>query len=172
MTVIHANPGVARWHGPRGYWRPAPGARKVFVGDFRAQNPARTPRWESKVTWAARLFVGCNVGDVPTWTLDHVVKFVKKHYSRPSRPGDSYKGASFVAQRGLWPSEKKKGRRLIEEDSIQVILINTDPKTSTKAFQNQAFDLAQLAARVFDQDQVILEFQRNGITVKTMGVGQ
>lgn len=66
-----------RWGAPdgsaRGHFKP--NGRPV-VG---AGSRILTPNWRSsEPTWAARLFVGFNVGDTPTYEMDDLIQIVRR----------------------------------------------------------------------------------------------
>ena len=150
-TEIRVDPGPSYW--PGGYFRPR--GRVMVHGPRRALNPVE---WSSKVTWSARLFVGLSVGNRKAWTVAQVVALVRRLWRR---------GASFVSQRGLWKSPKSG--RLVPETSVQVILLDLhgDP---LPVFRAEVIRLAEALCSRLRQEQVVVEFQRNGLVKETLGV--
>jgi hypothetical protein len=86
------------------------------------------------VPFTARLFVGLNVGDAPTYSIEDVVRLVRQIRTRQGAPPD----ASFLAQRGLFTGA---GGRVIEEDSVQVVIFNFGQ--DEQLFEREMEDLAQ-----------------------------
>ena len=161
MSTIHANPGRFHYQAPRGGWG-------IFhpVGRLKRQGAHKNPpSWETDVVYAARLFVGFNVDEHPTYTLDDLVKLVKK--VRDAQVG--IPDASFIAQRGLYrhTSGRLKGV-VVEEDGGQVIIINM--ASTPKRFAKEMMNLADIICATFKQESVILEIQKNGIMEKVYGM--
>jgi hypothetical protein len=105
---------------------------------------------------SARLFVGLNVGDTPTHSIEDVVKVV----------GDNYKGsASFIAQKGIYIDDHNHA---IHEDSVQVLLFaDTD---SEEKFLDEMTKLGETLASKLQQESVVLELQKKGISQGVYGV--
>ena len=152
MPIIRANPGIAYW--PGGAFRP--NGRLVQVGA--TANPRA---FESRVTWAGRLFVGFNVGATPKYTLDDLVRVVKA--TRAEHPD-----ASFVAQKGIYTSVVTPGE-VVTEDGGQVIIVNLYG-ASAREFEEEMVALGESIASALEQELVIVEIQRNGVVKKTIGV--
>lgn len=159
MPVIRANTGSLTW--PGGHFRPRGKVR--FVG------PRVNPEdWSSKVTWAARLFVGFNVGDEERYTVDDLVKIVQVDPYFGGKPA-----ASFVAQVGLYTS--RTNGYTTRENGAQVIILNLAEKDDGSRYTVAQFRavMVGLAERICDemeQEEVIVEIQRNGIAREVIGV--
>ncbi len=134
------------------------GARKTFT--------ANRVAFESEPLDAARLFVGFNVGQKPTYRMNDLMAIVQA--VREDQVGAA--DASFVSQRGFYTHEEgpHKGE-LVREDGGQVAVINT-AGSSRADFQRQMTDLATVIAQEMQQELVILELQRDGTTDKVLGV--
>ena len=155
---MQVNPGPASWSSPHGR------------GSFRGRGPfygkTATP---NKVDWAsdspmlaARLFVGFNVGSRPTWNVDQLVELVERVREDQGEKPD----ASFVAQRGIYTSSVDG--ETVTEDGAQVIVL--DLETPEAQFKEEMVQLAEVIARDFEQELVIVEFQKGGLVVQTFGV--
>jgi len=115
----------------------------------------------AKVTWSARLFIGFNVGDKPTWTLAKVVALVKKFRTAQGEDPD----ATFFATRGLYTERKAARSRLINEDGCQVVILNmSDPPKPEAEFRDQMVDLGERLVTRMKQDKIYVEIQRNGLS--------
>lgn len=137
------------------------GALQVHGDRARLSNPVA---WsEEEPMLAARIFVGLKVGDVDKWTVDDVVKTVKRVRTAQVGAPD----ASFVSQKGLYTHEKSG--EVVEEDSVQVVILNT-AGTPHKEFVEQIVSLAEMLALELDQESVIVEIQKGGVHVRTLGV--
>lgn len=143
--------GPTQWTSPSGqnYWKPT--GRPIVI-EVVKENPYA---WKQSEVWSVRLFVGLSVGAVPTWSLDDVVKYVAKHWQKP---------ASFLLQRGIWG----KPPDLIVEDSVQVLIVNTG--VDLQEFKNNMEVLAEQIAKDFEQEEVVLELQKNGVSVALGGI--
>lgn len=126
---------------------------------------AENPRlWSGPPAQASRLFVGLNVGDDPVWSIQDVIEIVAAE--RASQTGDP--SASFIAQKGIF---KHSGGKVVEEDSVQVVVLNLDEETDPESFEHQMVDLATRLAKTLQQELVIVEMQSRGRVDKTIGVG-
>lgn len=113
----------------------------------------------------AILFVGFAVGDgAKTWKMSDLVALVRAQRAGVGRDPS----ASFVAQRGVYRS-KKGTQAIVEEDGAQVVIFPMDKET-LKDFQTDMIALAEHICRQFQQEEVIVEIQRNGAVVRLMGV--
>lgn len=124
------------------------------------KNPAA---WDSDETLAARIFVGLNDGDVPAYTFDQIVEAVKSFREEKHNKV----GASFLAQRGWYLH--KDGKHAVEEDAVQIVIIDVWG-TPRRRFDQEMIELAEELAAVFNQEEVIVEIQKNGVTQRTIGV--
>jgi hypothetical protein len=114
---------------------------------------------------AARIFVGFNVGQAPTWSLGKVMELVKRIRTEQGMPAD----ATFVFQRGFYTHSDGKG--LVEEDGAQIIILNTF-ETPKKKFEQQMRQLADKIAYAMKQEEVIVEFQEGGKAYLTVAMGR
>ncbi len=167
MPVIHADPRPFVWQGKQpgqgGSFRPNGKLIHVLVGNTQAiPNPNAFETAGNKVL-AARLFVGFNVGGKPTWKLPDLVKIVAAVRLKQKRDPD----ASFIAQKGIFTSHLT-GTTIVE-DGAQIILINLHNDPLPK-FRAQMEHLAEVIAKKLKQELIILELQRAGITLRTIGV--
>lgn len=151
------------------HWNPA---RPHRSGTFRPQGRleqhgpeplVRNPRgWGSKETLAARLIVGFSVRSVPTYSLDDLINIVE----RVRREQVKNPSASFVSQRGIYQHHDGE---TVTEDGAQVFIINLEKLTEDE-FTDQMVELAEVVAREMQQEEVIVEIQKNGISQETIGV--
>lgn len=98
---------------------------------------------------SARMFIGLNVGDKPTYTIEDVIAEVAKHYRG---------AASFVAQKGVYVH--MDGKR-VNEDSVQVILFASTE--DEQKFTDEMTAVAEKIAAALKQESIILEIQKKGI---------
>lgn len=130
-------------------------------------------------TYAARLFVGFNVGAKPKWKLDDLVELVQReraqHEVAPAdSPGDTQHvppDATFFATRGLFTHDEddedpKLAGKTIREHGAQVVILSIFGEKK-KQFRENMFALAETIAREMQQASVIVEFQRQGIIQST-----
>lgn len=154
--------------GPKG-WTP----KGRSSGFFRPNGPLirvdpkgvvpNPPTWTSEDPMqAARLFVGFNVGNKPTYKLEQLVSLVRSVRKKQEAKPDS----TFLAQQGIYTG---KDGTSVHEDGAQVIILNTDGIPATD-FRGQMIELAETIAERFRQEEVILEMQRGGMSELTMGV--
>lgn len=158
MPAIPADTRAHSWRatdGRRTSFRP--NGKQHYVGPH--LNPAT---WSTRETWAARFFIGFNVGQETRWGIDHVVELVKRVRALQGRSPD----ASFIAQVGTYTHS---GGEVVTEPGAQVILINTDG-LEPDAFEAEMVQMAEQIAKTFEQESVILEIQKNGVSQVTMGV--
>jgi hypothetical protein len=133
------------------------------IGQITETSYRRNPEaWDTKTTLAARIFVGFNVGDTPTYKLDDLVKVTSKIRLEQGKPN-----ASFLAQKGIY--QHKDGTGIVTEDSGQIIIIDVW-STPKKAFRAEMIELAETIARRMHQEEVVVELQKNGVTQETIGV--
>lgn len=138
-----------------------------LVGWFRptgALRPNRTAWSSEEPMQAARLFVGFNVKDVPTWSMGELVGMVKEIRKEQGAAPDS----SFVAQKGLYAHQKKQGL-IVEEDGAQVIILNV-ADTPPRKFEREVEELTAKLAAEMEQESIILEFQQGGAVYRTLGI--
>jgi len=135
-------------------------SRSASAGEARAskRNIERLPSGGL----SARLFVGLNVGTKPTYTIEDVVKDTIKIRKKQKALPD----ASFLAQRGVYT----QGKTLVEENSVQIIIIDTTG-TPRPEFERKLKTLGVQLRKHFHQDSVILEIQKGGVTQATYSIG-
>lgn len=134
-----------------------------------AQNPVK---WDSRETWAARVIVGFKRKGKKPVTMNQLVKLVRK--IRLEQVGDP--GVSFLAQRGLF---RHDSGTLVDEPGAQVVIINVERvfpdghkvEVSPEEFERQIEELSEDIATRLEQESVIVEIQKNGITQRTFGMG-
>lgn len=160
MPVYPFNHGPLHWNSPQGggWFHPQGG----FFVDGATSFSGKA--WTSSDTLAARIIVGFNVGDVPTWTLDDLTAIVRE--IRQQQAGDP--SASFVMQRGIY-QHRDASKRVVQEDGAQVFIIDTTGLAEA-VFEDQMVWLAEQIAGRLQQETVILEIQRNGITQRVHGI--
>lgn len=111
---------------------------------------------------AARLFVGLNVGDKPTYSVEDVLHEVAKLRDKAGLPADS----SFIAQKGLYT---EPSGHLVEENSVQIIMFDATGSTP-EDFERQIVQLARALREKLDQDSIIVEVQNRGVVQKVLAV--
>lgn len=137
------------WHTPHGVRGWVPTGPPRIHGPDRVQNPIG---WRARETWYARILVGLYVNNQPRWKVSDVSSFVQSV---------GVQGASFVSQRGLWHGSQEK--------SVQVVIFNAPPQqTSLRDFKRNMIALAEMIARAFQQDEVIVDVQKS--SGRTYGV--
>ncbi len=140
-----------------------PNGRMTLEGrraDF-AENPTG---WSSRAPiYAARIFVGFNVGPRPRWTMSDVVQIVKR--VRKGQVGSP--DATFLYQRGLYTS--KEDSSVVDEKGAQIIILNLSGAT-VKEFRAQMIELGEEIAEKLRQEEVIVEIQKGGVSKETIGI--
>lgn len=160
MPAYPFNPSTFTWNpgAPHrgGSFRP----RGRLLARGLVENP---PAWESARTVTGRLIVGFNVGEVPTYSLDHLIAIVERVRRQQVGTPDS----TFIAQKGIYTH--RDGQTVAHEDGAQVFIINLSGATDEE-FQAELVQLAEIVAREMQQETVIVEIQVNGISQVTIGV--
>jgi hypothetical protein len=158
---IDADIRTAHWVGPKHHGSFRPNGKLLVEGREAIANPHT---WDAKgPIWAARLFVGFNVGNKPRWNVDDLMKVVRRVRKKQKRKPD----ASFVAQKGIYTSSRTG--KSVEEKGAQVIILNTEGGTM-RAFEAEILELAEEIARALKQEEVVVEIQKGGLVKKTFGV--
>lgn len=158
---IPANLGFTAWGGPQaGFFRPL---GRVVWG-HRATDLGAV-YFELENTLAARLFVGFSVANEPRWSLDDVILVVREVRERQA-PDDP--SASFIIQKGIY--KYKATGQVVEEDGAQVVIIDTRG-LSYEDFRREIVELGEEIVKRLEQELVVVEIQRDGLVVKTLGVG-
>jgi hypothetical protein len=106
--------------------------------------------------YAARIFVGLNVGKETKWTIDDVIRIVVKTRKAQKRVPD----ASIIAQSGIY---QDKTGDLVVEPSVQIVIIDL-AGTPKAAFLKEMKRLAELLRKQLQQETVILEIQKSGVS--------
>lgn len=120
--------------------------------------------------WAARLFIGGNVGDEPTWSpLDIEDAFLKEWSavveamkSEGILPKSAGAGASVVAQRGVFHGGHP-------ENSVQIVVIN-DLNLEPVVFQQAMVKVAEKLCVVLKQNRIYVDMQLNGLSQRLLSV--
>lgn len=147
-------------------WSPEPGCRSVFLPTGSLQVVGRRPdpgRLASGDTWAARLFVSLNVGSGAVHDLDTLVEVVRR-----VREMQLDGRASFFHQLGRLQHNRRSGAH-VEEPGAQVIVCS-DPDDPPEVFQRDMFVMAEIISGQMDQAPVVVEYQRNGMFQRMMGI--
>lgn len=161
--AIPANLSRARGKAPDGNyrWDFKPNGRPGVLRGSRLL----TPNWKTtEVPWAARLFVGFNVGHEAVYDMEDLITLVKAVRKRQGVPMDS----TFIYQKGVYTHEDDHG--VVTEDGAQVIILNLDPGTSKEVFEAQMIELANVIVDEMQQETVIVEMQQGGIVREIIGV--
>ncbi len=162
MHSLRLNPGPFKF--ARGSFRPT-GALNVHGDVGRASRRHNPAAWRSSDTYAARIIIGFSVGDQPTWTLEDLVSFVREFRTAQGKPD-----ASFLSQRGVYQHrEGSKAGEVVTEDSAQVLIVDVWD-TPRDEFVDEITALAEHFCRVMEQESVIVEFQKNGVTQEVLGI--
>lgn len=165
MPSFPADPRKFHWGSPNG----RSNGRFIPKGQIKWHGPRLNPTlWDAAETWAARMFVGLSIGRDKAWSENDVVQIVKAVREKQVGSPDS----SFIMQRGLYTQTVDGENVVVDETSVQVIIINL-PQWSvpSDAFIEQMVALAEKLAQDLRQMEVIVEIQKNGMTQTTIGVG-
>lgn len=114
------------------------------------------------VPLTARLFVGLNVGQKPTYSVEDAVKLTREIRTRQGALPD----ASFLAQRGLFTDEKT--REIVDENSVQIVVF--DFSGDQEFFEAQIEELAEELAQKFQQQVIYVEMQKAGVPYTVLRV--
>lgn len=96
--------------------------------------------------------------------MDDVVKIVRS--IRTKQSGDP--SSTFVAQRGIY--KHSDSDMVVDEPGAQIILIDSHG-TKMREWRHEMMELAEDIAKKLQQESVVLEIQKNGQSVETIGVG-
>lgn len=104
-------------------------------------------------------------------SLDEVVELVKnvriQQTSESEAPGDGGDpGSTFILQRGLF---RHRTGEIIDEESVRIIILHLTDETSDE-FREHLLKLAETMCEKFNQDELIVEFQKGGVTEDVVGV--
>lgn len=161
--VIPADVKAADWCSPDGRHK----GRFNPYGEIALAYPRQNPvSWtDAGPLYSARIFVGFNVDDKPKWTMEDLVKVVKS--TRRHQVG--IEDHSILYQHGTYTS--KKSRKVNDEKGGQVLVLNLPEYQSTlKQFRSQMIKLAENIRTNLRQEEVILELQKNGYRIESVGV--
>lgn len=161
MPSIPADTRRKTWKAPQGVGGFEPVGRKIFLDEFMPNMAKKS--WHEETTHAARIFVGFSVGDVPTYTVDDLISLVTESRKGKGRKPD----ASYIVQKGVYTS--KFSGEVVTETGAQLIVIDM-AGLSLDEWTSEMEDLAELICRSFQQEEVVLEIQQNGIIKATMGI--
>lgn len=126
------------------------------------ENPVK---WAKKATLAARLFVGFNVGHQQVYKMKDLIDIV-----RGERKSRKKEGATFVAQTGIFEHDADfVTHGVVTEKGAQVIIFDMW-NTPLKKFSQEMVRLAEKIAKKMRQEIVIVEIQKDGLSLETLGV--
>jgi len=108
---------------------------------------------------SGKLWVGLSHKQLPTWTIDDVIKETRKYLRwRKMDPG-----SSFIAQRGLWRGEAiNKRRPTVDEESVMILIVNYANKPYA-TFSRYMGELADWLRESLGQEVVYGEVSVGGI---------
>lgn len=148
-----------------------PSGEVYEIGDV---SRLRTTRQSNPITkdtdpaLSARIFVGLSVDGVPTYSIDDVLKIVKKMRLAQLRRVGGDPGASFLLQRGLYKYTRGKSKgKTIPEDSVQVVILRISAESDGK-FEANVGKIAEALAHKLKQEAVYAELQRDGVRYATL----
>lgn len=166
MAAVHADTRRLLWRTPnggRGEFVPA--GRQVWSN--RKRNPvvwsAAGPGGRMR-NLSARLIVGFNDRQTlrPVVTMRQVMDLVRS--VREKQTGDP--SSTFLAQTGVY---RHHDGAVVEEKGAQVILF-APAGMPRKEWDAEMLHLAEVMAKKFNQETVILEIQVNGVSKNVVGV--
>ncbi len=151
----------AVWNKSVGWGMFTPNGRRKLHGKKGYEKNAE--RWRSgSDTWAARLFVGFNVGQDTVFEMADLVAIVRR--VREDQTGDP--SSTFLSQHGIY---RHQSGEVVEEPGAQVIIINMG--ATPAKFENDMTALAEVIAEEMDQEEVVVELQRGGVVQHVIGIG-
>jgi len=175
-----------------GEWVEYPSIEEAFGGYEIAENPQVSFFCDggSCRVQGGRIFVGFNVGDIPTWTVGHaatVIEYSVQRWNRRNLGKEKFKpaetSASLILQEGIWdttPPENilkaekfvdRSAMRNVREKSVQVLVLNTDGERP-EDFDSRMLNLGGIFSVAFDQEAVYLYMEENGTTYRSVGIYQ
>ena len=159
VRTIPVRLGVFHYSGPRGRF-----------GVFRPDGPivelAPRPnpfRWKARGTLSARIVVGFNVGKKRKWKLSEVKKYFRRVREEQGRLVD----ATFLAQEGFY-THKATGD-VVDERGVQILVINVEG-LHQRTFTSEMRELSEKLAKRFQQEEVILDLMKSGVSKGVFGV--
>lgn len=114
------------------------------------------------VPLTARIFVGLNVGQTPTYDIQDVMRIVKRVRKKQGATPDS----SFLFQRGFFTDEVTA--ETVEENSVQVVLF--DFSGDEDKFEEDMSELGETLATGLQQQVVFVEMQKRGVPYRVLRV--
>lgn len=150
MSMLRCNPSVPVSIGKRRF---NPCGKLYIVGRGLRSNP-----FFEKGRLSARIIVGFNVGDTPTYDLDDLMAITLETMRELKQP----EGASFLAQKGRFGGPP--GGPPVSEEGGQVIIIDFNDR-STSQFTNDITTLADVVRQKMGQYSVLVEIQDYGIPI-------
>lgn len=172
----------AIWRNPQGLAGSFQPEGRIVPAYKRARGIRANPRsfFDDHDTYSARLFVGFNVGTEAVYNMDDLIKVVKRVRLRQIGTPDS----SFLYQKGLFKHTAQGTLRgkVIIENSAQVIILNLPYKVTKgehkgqyrllpfKTFERHMEKLAEEICRSLHQEEVIIQMQKNGVVMHTIGM--
>ncbi len=159
-TRIDADPRTFYWGDPNGVagvFRGAGGMRRV--GD-----PHEPPKADPH--FAARFFIGLQVAQGPQHTVEELIGVLAELRGRHGRAADG----NFFVEPGVLsrhPRGQPLGRVVVE--GAQVIFVS-HRANAEKRFGAEMVTWAEELAAALGQNEIVVEIQRNGLHVQTMGV--
>jgi hypothetical protein len=157
MTVLPFHNGALAFEHPKkGYVRYNPcGNPKLETLSGARPNPIRADYIKFGPSIVARLMVGLSVKGKNVYTVEFLRTLTRAYLRAHKMPENS----TFVVQKGVYTH--KRSKRVIEEDSSQIVLINEG--VSNRKFFAVARSLAEHICKKMQQESVICEIQENGI---------
>jgi hypothetical protein len=108
---------------------------------------------------AGRLFVGLKVGNTLKWTLEDVMKATYEYLTqKASLSGNS----TFLAQKGWYNGTP--------EDSVQIVIFDESEKPLLDVWTKMILTLGAFLRERFEQESVVVEIQKGGVTQSLQGV--
>ena len=169
---IPADVSEASWSGSKGKFSGKFNPQGKFIIADASKIRNNPEFWnDTDPMFAGRLFVGFNVGDHPKYTMEDLTRIVKRVRIEQVGKGDH----SILYQKGVYTS-RREGQGPVTEQGGQVIILNLaeyikpgdhDPKGS---FRAQLVALADTIIVEMEQEEVIIEIQKDGNRVETIGV--
>jgi len=162
---IPANTGFFTWTVPErfggggGSFRPNGKIR--FHGNWKNRDSKENPEeWWDAGGLSARFFLGFNVGDKPTYSVDDAIPVVRDELERLLGNPSS----SFITQKGIYKS--KITGNVVEEDGVQIVVFD-ETGHSNSEWKTKMAELAKTLVREFQQEAVFVQLQKNGQQIST-----
>lgn len=137
------------------------GATRIIGVHGKRRNP-KTEVGLGKV-WGVRMFVGFSVKQKPKYSITALVAETRDCLRKMGFPED----ASFVAQRGVYTYAE--GGKVVEEDSAQVIILDTTLFDKDKFLQAMQL-LAEYLVVALEQESIFVQVQYANVVRDTWRV--